>query len=409
MERLSIPDYSDFWWDTARSGTRQKKILAEQLIPCMLFAKAKVPFYREYYRHLSNRDIQGISDLPEFVATIPHVTKTHLAANHPLAFVPEGEPPETDPHHGPFFRFGTGGTTGKPILIIHGMTDWRGMAITANRLMEFDFYRDEAYADRFDFDRGAFNFNGMRVRKTPLLGRRIMGAYNADHITNTIYGTMFHRLGSEFFWRPSAQPDADDIVDTMAQFRIHGILAPPEGENIKKGSFLRHILEADTCRGGAWRLNHRYNEGFQFVFWSSMPIPGELMAHLEADRKIPYIKGHFGSTEICPTAATCSRHPRKFHLCFGHSLLLTKKRDRDEMADPDELGYTLVSKTGATDRDGRNVLPSGMIFINYMTGDGARLTRDGDPCDCGRNTPVIYDLQRLDFHKGKARHGCQIA
>ena len=99
---------------------------------------------------------------------------------------------------------------------------------------------------------------------------------------------------------------------------------------------------------------------------------------------------------------------RTFHLTYGQSLVLIKRLDKDELAGTDELGYTLVSKIGASDKSGNNVLPSGMVFINYMTGDGAKLSQDGLPCGCGRNTPRLYDLQQIDFHEGKARHGCQI-
>ncbi|MCG8634307.1 MAG: hypothetical protein MI863_10795 [Desulfobacterales bacterium] len=409
MDRFNIPDYTDFWWDTGNAAERQKIILENQTIPALLFAKETVPFYREHYKKLSVQNIQDISSLEEFVSVIPYITKVHLASNHPMAFVPQINLSEVDPHKGKYFRFGTGGTTGTPILIMHSMQDWRGMSRTADRLIEFDFYEDLFYRDNFEFQPGMFTFQGLESRTTPLSGKRILGAYNADHITNGIYATMLHRLGSDFYWRPSSAPTVEDIYDTARQFEVNGILAPPEGENNKKGAFLKDILAIDAGRQTQWNLSHRYNKAFQFVFWSSMPISEVLLDHLMTDRQIPYIKGHFGSTEVCPTAATCSKQMRNFHLSYGHSLVIIKKLDRDQMAAPDELGYALVSKTGATDMDGNNLPPSGMIFINYMTGDGARLSKDGTPCACGRNTPVLYDLQRIKFHDGKAKHGCQTA
>jgi phenylacetate-coenzyme A ligase PaaK-like adenylate-forming protein len=99
---------------------------------------------------------------------------------------------------------------------------------------------------------------------------------------------------------------------------------------------------------------------------------------------------------------------RDFHLVFGHSLVLLKSLEGKESVNPDELGYMLVSKIGATNSRGQNILPTGMIFLNYMTGDAARLTR-ATRCQCGRNTPVLYDIQRIEFSSGKSRHGCQVA
>jgi hypothetical protein len=98
---------------------------------------------------------------------------------------------------------------------------------------------------------------------------------------------------------------------------------------------------------------------------------------------------------------------RDFHLVFGHSLVLLKSLSGREFVQPNELGYTLVSKIGATNSSGDNVLPTGMIFLNYMTGDAARLTTDV-ACECGRNTPILHDIQRVEFNEGKARHGCQM-
>lgn len=411
MEKLGTPAYNDFWWDTAPPSERSEIILKKQIIPTILFAKNYVPFYMQHYKHLSESTILNVSSLDEFVDLIPFISKSHLAYNHPLAFLPVTGVKEIDPLKGKYLRFGTGGTTGKPILVMHSIQDWRGIELTLGRPIEFDFYMDPHVIKDFNFEKGFFDYQGKKSRLTPFYGKGIIGAYNGDHITNGVFATMLHRLGCDFYWRPSAAPSNEDIYETAQQFKVNGILAPPEGDNIKKGTFLRNILEAEINLGAScsWRLSHRFNKDFQFVLWSSMPISQGLLDHLQNDRQIPYIRGQFGSTEVCPTGASCSQHPRAFHMSFGHSLVLTKKIGAKGLAAPDELGYTLVSKIGATSADGDNVLPSGMIFLNYMTGDAAKLSKDGTVCGCGRNTPVLYDFQRVEFHEGQAKHGCQVA
>ncbi len=407
MEKLNSPKFSDFWWDTAKPEDRDKVILNEQVIPTVLFAKENVPFFKEHYKHLSQADIQKISSMDEFADMIPYLTKEHLSKNSQFAFVPEVKR-EIDPNHGEFWSFGTGGSTGKPIKIFHSMEDWRGMSITANRHIEFDFYMDPKTPD-IEFKKGKFKFEGIEARKTPMVGMRILGAYHGDHITNHIYGNMFHRLGGQIFGRPSATADIVDLYDMSQTFKVNGILAPPEGEYRQKGSFLVDILELDAKnRNPEWDLSHKHNPDFKFAYWSSMPISEGLLDYLKDDLQVPYIKGHFGSTEVCPTAATCSAKMRNFHLTLGQSLVLIKSLEKPGLAKPNESGYTLTSKIAGTDKKGNNVVPSGMYFINYMTGDGAKLSKNGLECKCGRNTPILYDIKRLGFHKGKALHGCQI-
>lgn len=319
---------------------------------------------------------------------------------------------EIDHNRGKYWKFGTGGSTSKPIQVWHSMEDWRGFALTANRHIEWDFYKDPVFSSRFSFDHDLIVNTELKCRNTPLNGSRIFGTYIGDHITNAIYARMLIGLGSEFEWRPSASSTLEDLYESTQNNKINGILAPPGGRraNKTKGSFLDNLLHysAKDMNPSAWELSHRYNPNFNFIFWSSMPIDEQLLEYLENDLKIPYIKGHFGSTEICPTAATCSGYMRSFHLTNSNSLVLVVDYEKMQLAKPDQLGYTIVSKIGATNRIGESIVPTGMYFINYLTGDGAKLSNDGEICSCGRNTPILYDLQRLSFHEGKAIHGCQI-
>lgn len=403
--------FDDFWWDTAPAAERMAYAIQAQAVPAVLFAKETVPFYRQHYRHLSVADIQRIASADEFVEVIPPLTKEHLARNHPEAFIPQGVTREIDPNRGAFFRFGTGGTTSKPVQVSHSITDWRALAIDMRRSVEFDFWCDPHYVERFGrFDKPC-NFTGERARETPFNGARFIGGYNGDHITNVLFARYLLALGAEFHFRPSSVPMVADVIDQVQTVRATGVLSPPEGENTRKGLFLRDLLEADARMGkqGAWRLNTHLNPEFRFVIWSSMPISRELHDHLTHERGIPYIKGHYGSTEIGATSSTCSQHPRDFHLEFASNLVLLKRIDGSGSPDANELGYTLVSKTAGIDAAGNVVPPTGTMILNFMTGDAARLSKDGQRCACGRTTPVLYDTQRVEFTLGKALHGCQVS
>ncbi|MFZ4625894.1 MAG: hypothetical protein ACOYNF_16870 [Rhodoferax sp.] len=298
-----------------------------------------------------------------------------------------------------------------PVQINHSITDWRALAVGLRRSVEFDFWQDPHYQKLFgQFDQ-YINITGEVARKTPLHGARIVGGYNGDHITNAIVARYLLAMGADFHFRPSTTPSVEDILDQAQTVHATGILSPPEGENTRKGIFLRDILEADARASGKdlWRLHTQLNPEFKFVIWSSMPISAGLHAHLQDERRIPYIKGHYGSTETAGTSSTCSQHPRDFHLEFAPNLVLIKRMDGPGIAAPDELGYTLVSKTAGVDAGGKIIPPNGTMILNFMTGDAARLSRDGVACTCGRNTPLLYDTQRVEFTQGKALFGCQVS
>lgn len=408
MEKLNTPRFDDFWWDTANPEERNEVVL-KQAIRTALFARNKVPFYRKHYQKLSTRSIQSISSLEEFAVTIPYVSKEHLANVPSNAFIPETAVEEIDPNIGEYWVFPTGGTTGKPIEVSHSIQDWRGMVLTADRHIAFDFLRDRVFKELLHIgdSSSALSENGYQL--TPLKDARILGVYNRGHITNNIYASMLLRFGSKFYWRPYLAPTPEDVYDTTQKLKINGLLASPEEGTDRKAIDLGNILKLDAKNSSpyAWSLNHNCNPDFKFIFWSSMPLSEGLLNYLRDSLQVPYIKGHFGSTEVAPTGATCSVHMRDFHLVYGHSLVLIKSMDGEGLAAPDEFGYAMVSRIGATDDNGNNVIPSGTYLINYITGDGGRLGKSCQ-CKCGRNTPLLYDVSRVEFHKGKAVHGCQI-
>src|SRR3989338_3386414 len=235
MQKLNTPSFDDFWWDTNSPEERNKAAL-EQAIQTALFAKEKVPFYREHYKKLSPQDIQNISSLEEFAVVIPYITKEHLANVDSGAFIPEIEVEEIDPNIGEYWVFPTGGTTGDPIEVYHSMQDWRGMVLTADRHIEFDFFRDKNIKELF----------GVKDEYTnPLKDARILGVYNRAHITNNIYATMLLRFGSEFLWRPHLTPTPEDVYGAAQKHRVNGLLATPEEGTGKKAIDLENILRVD--------------------------------------------------------------------------------------------------------------------------------------------------------------------
>lgn len=387
---LRSPAFSDFAWERCSQAERETLALA-QARQTALFAKACVPFYSQHYATLSESNIADIACLEELALTLPTLTKDHLASSPVSAFLPKpgAVSLEVDKNNGRYRNFGTGGTTGRPVTILYSVQDWRAAMLHANRHILFD----------FDGDRSFFE------------GQRLAGLYHGDHITNQVYGSFFSDLGMDMLRRVSTKVDLHHNYQLIQEFAVNGLLGPPEDPTDRqtKGITLDKILEIDAVneQPGVHRLNHRINPAFKMIFWSSMPMSLEFYRYLTEHLGIPYVKGHYGSTELCPTGATCRAHPLKFHLGYGPSLVLIRKPDAGRLAAEGEEGYLLVSKTGASCADGTSVIPSGTYILNYRTGDFGYLEHmHGQTCACGRNTPIL-NVYRKEMVELKKVFGCQ--
>lgn len=384
-------DYLNLEWDMMNHFQREL-IALEQAKTTAIFAKEAVPFYREHLKKFSKENIQSLRSFEEFGCILPETSKDHLSNNSFWAFVPEIEEKkrEWDLNKGYFRNKGTGGTTGKPVTIIHSTEDWRAMAQHIARSIKFDF------RDKLD----------------QLSGMKVLGLYHGDHITNEIYQSGLSLLGIQLFNRVSTKNDITALYNFLQELKPNAILAPPEDGkgNQTKGSTLDSILKLDARNSNpkAYRLQHDHNPDFKAIFWSSMPISVDLQKYIFQHLKIPYQQAQYGSTEVCPTGATCSKYPRDFHLGFGPTLTIVKHPANKRLCKENEIGRVLVSKTGATTSSGKNIIPTGTVLLNYSTGDYASLINtNGKVCECGRNTPILFNVHRVNHIESKAMFGCQ--
>lgn len=391
MYKLNTPNYIDLSWDTMNHEERDNMAL-EQAKQTALFAKKHVPFYQHHFSSLSENDIADIKNQEEFAFTLPETTKLHLSRNHYWAFLPEIKfHDERDIYKGTYRNKSTGGTTGNPVSIIYTAQDWRAMAQHIARSIKFDFRHNPQELENYI----------------------VCGLYHGDHITNEIYQAGMNLLGIDFFNRVSTKPeDIDSSFQFIQRTKPNGILAPPEDSSEKqtKGITLDKILQRDAVnrKKHTYRFNQKLNPDFKAIFWSSMPMSVDLYDYLKEHLGIPYIQGQYGSTEICPTGATCSEHPTDFHLGYGPTLVLVCSDTEARLTTEEEEGYLLVTKSGATTQDGNNSLPSGTTLINFRTGDYAKLIQqNGTTCNCGRNTPVLAGITRKEYNKAKSDFGCQ--
>ncbi|MBN1914792.1 MAG: hypothetical protein JW769_02755 [Parachlamydiales bacterium] len=360
-----MDNYSNVPWDTMDPQQRNA-LLLEQAIETTLFAKKNVPFYQKYYQKLQDIDIQNIRSLDEFAHVIPETTRHHLTHNKHTIFLPEN-PQKIK------MNKATGGTTTDPIVMCFTKEDINIIAKTTARSIAFD-YHD---------------------RPNTFTTLKILGLYHGDHITNHFFRPSFELLGMEFFDRISTKNAIEPNYNFFLNGSLNAILGPPGGV-LHKGLSLSTFFEYDA----AHIFHHLPKKSpilpIEAVFWSSAPMDPELLDYMKNTMKIPYIKGIYGSTEAAPVGTTCPYLDHSFHLDYNPILTLLKTPTG--IAKNMERGYLLVSKTGFNDY-------TGTVLINYRNGDSALLTEG--VCQCGRNSPIIHEITRIEDVKAKSVYGCE--
>lgn len=379
--------YLDTAWDEMDQISRETLVL-EQLLAATANARERIPFYKAHLSRFAERDIAGISSLEEYAVTIPETTKEHISRNSYRAFLPDAW--EQGSPCGTVYNKGTGGTTGSPTTVVFTCDDWRAMAQTLARSIRFDF----------------------RESPEKLRGLSVLGLYHGDHITNGIYRDAFQMLEMVMFGRVSTKMDAEANYALIQALRPNALLGPPEDATSQqtKGLTLDSIfrLDARNTEASAYRLNNKANPDFSMIFWSSMPMSEAMQWYILEHLNMPYQQAQYGSTEICPTGATCSVHPRSFHISYGHSCLTVKHPSGKRLAAEGEEGYVLASRTGAITPEGTCGVPRGTTYLNLRTGDAATpVQTGGKQCGCGRTSPVLSNVRRVEYADVKRFFGCQ--
>lgn len=382
-------DYIDPVWDTMGDSERDEIVLS-QAKATTIFAKRHIPFYKRHLSRFSAKDIEAISSIDEFALDIPETTKEHLSSNSFHGFIPDVNYRELDEDFGEFRNWGTGGTTGTPTTVIHSPQDYHGGSRYMASTLMYDFAE----------------------RAEELKGLRVMGLYHGDHVTNHVYRRAFSALGMSTFTRPSTKLDPHSVYDLIQQAKPNCILGPPEDktDNQTKGLTVDAIvkLDARNASTSSWRLNHNENQEFKMVLWSSMPMSNDFHSYLKHHLGVPYMASHYGNTEVFSVGATCEHFPRDFHLGFRSNLCCVKSFDGKRICRDGEKGYLLFSKTGALSKENKPIVPTGMIVLNYRSGDAGELIHlHGKKCKCGRNTPVLRNIHRFEYRESNFNFGCQ--
>ena len=244
--------------------------------------------------------------------------------------------------------FSTGGTTGKSIYTFYTKRDWDVAADTALRWIQ-------------------------QTLSDPSECSIVLSTFNSSHIIGTLPTELFYRLGSVMFFR-ELMADGKFILQQIKDYKCNTILALPQAMGKAGGSDIESLLTVDT--------ENVIGEHIKTVISLGFPMKREIRESLK-DLGISNTYEWYGSSEVVPIGMECKAH-NGLHLMYMSPLIEIIDTKSGEHVTDGERGRIIVT---ALQRQGSQ-------FIRYDLGDEA--TFIDEPCECGRTTPRIKDIKRVE-------------
>jgi len=334
-----------------------------------------MPLYR--HNRYSSYDVAGVHQLGDILTAPLLVKDGHAQAELPGFRDSAQEDPELlrphDIHSAHVYK--SGGTKG---------------ASTPTYITDNDL-SIEAYS----LARRSFLSGGMRAHE------RLYSCYNPTHKGGELIKRAGMILGKRTVFVKRPEDDVAQIVRDLKAHKITTIAAvqPPLHQNsqtTKKGTSFLNIFKTDHTLFGS--------EGqVQKAFVTGYALPDELI-RLANDIGLSLFTA-WGSTEAIvgatstiggPESRVCKHNNQ--HLVLGpHALMVAKIADGKLVpAKEGEEGILLVN----------TIAREGTLYFNYAIGDVATLVATS--CPCGRTTPVIGNIRRIDNPAEIFSMGCRL-
>ena len=363
MNGNQIVDFDNEEWDFMNPQERDRQIFGlfkKQFI----FSKEHVPFYSQLYKNISENDLNSLQDCIE---KIPKLQKTDIRnLSSPYDLLPINLQNNLHKIH---FHRGTGGTTGEPTSMFFTQNDWQAVLGGMTRALK----------ELKELNKPIKAFNG----------------YNQGHISGPIFDDTIRKIGGLSIARNFGNSD-EQALKQLAKHKCNLIIAPPVSTH--KGGSVEHLLEIDAKTGA----NYINGDNIDVLFCSSTKLTQELYKEIKS-LGIKYVYNYYGSTEILPTAISCQHSPFDLHILFGHIALFVADSGQ-KLVKNGERGIVLSSKIGSYDNN-KISENQGTQLLNYQVGDEVTLITE--KCECGRTSPRIKDIQRVQHVQNKLETGCE--
>ena len=234
-------------------------------------------------------------------------------------------------------------------------------------------------------------------------GANLYNFYNPSHKGGRLIEDAAKMLGKNHVLTRRPEDDLDTCMRKIKTYKTHIIAAvqPPlsADSNTKKGSGVSFI----NLVGSDHTVFGRKNKGIvQRAFVTGFQLPEPL---IRLSKELDFdLFTTWGASEALPGATSTVLGPEhrtcvfnNQHLIMGpHVLSVVRFQDGSIIpAKVGEEGVILVT----------TIAREGTLFFNYAIGDKATVI--ADHCACGRTTPIIGNIQRVDDPREVIDAGCR--
>jgi phenylacetate-CoA ligase len=309
------------------------------------FATTAVPFWRDRFVAVRDRDVAALAD----IGRIPILTKEQFRSALPAALLPM--------HTRSDLRINrwTSGTSGPPTVNFWSETDWEALVASTARMLG---------------------------RQAPTPNPVAFNVYSQAHVTGPLYSAALRRVGGVVYERSHHPEDLFSTLNQADLFEFDTLVMPARAMR-GKGVGLIDLLEQDKY----FLRRHKV----RWWIGSSGTFDQQTVARAR-DHGVEIASNLYGSSEFALFAISCVKRAGEFHVAQGHVLAEVVDASGNAVGGG-ESGRIVVTHLCGINSVGEDVPHTGTQIIRLAAGDSARIHYD--PCDCGLTTPRLCEIRRV--------------
>ena len=357
-KKIDFADSNIDWMEPEK----RKKLLEELIQEQVRYAYKTTEIYKRQFDKIGLK-LENIKTIEDFRENVPILTKENLRTFGMYGLLPKIYQEALDKSQREFSLesriykiFSTSGSTGKPTNSFYTKKDWKNSIDLVVRSLNH--IPSEEYK---------VLFNG----------------FHPGHIGGPLINDGFCESGAVVVPR-HFRADDKAALQQIKDYNCNAIMAPPHSVAGKGGS-IEALVERD--------IENLFRKQIKTVIYAGSSMKKELSEILR-ELGIKNIFSFYGSSEVIPAAAECQAN-EGMHLMQIPNLIEIIDLKSGEHVLNGERGRVIVT---ALNRQASQ-------FIRYDLGDEA--TFIDEPCSCGRTTPRIKDIKRVEDIK-RLQTGCTV-
>ena len=341
---------------------KRKKLLEDLIQEQVKYAYNTTEIYKHQFDRIGLKP-EDIKTIEDFRKKVPILTKDNLRSIGMYGLLPKIYQEALDKSQQRlssesriYKMFSTSGSTGKPTNSFYTKMDWKNSIDLVIRTL--------SHIPSIEYK---ILFNG----------------FHSGHIGGHLINDGFCEAGAIVIPR-HFRADDKTALQQIKDYHCNAIMAPPHSVASKGGS-IEALVERD--------IENLLGKQIKTIIYAGFPMKNELNETLR-ELGIKNIFSFYGSSEVIPAAAECQAN-EGMHLMQIPNLIEIIDLKSGEHVSNGERGRVIVTSLNR----------QASQFIRYDLGDEA--TFIDEPCSCGRTTPRIKDIKRVEDLR-RLQTGCTV-